>query len=105
MSLNSQVSTLCSQLFAMTKLLCVYCSSSDRIDAKYFAAAEALGAEIVARGWGLVYGGGKTGLMGAVARAVKTTRVASRKESSTVACMAGGRSAAKKRFTVLLSCT
>ena len=72
MSLNSQVSTLCSQLFAMTKLLCVYCSSSDRIDAKYFAAAEALGAEIVARGWGLVYGGGKTGLMGAVARAVKT---------------------------------
>ncbi len=26
---------------------------------------------MVARGWGLVYGGGKTGLMGAVARAVK----------------------------------
>jgi len=55
----------------MNKLLCVYCSSSDRIDAKYFALAEALGAAMVARGWGLVYGGGKTGLMGAVARAVK----------------------------------
>lgn len=55
----------------MTKLLCVYCSSSDRIDAKYFAAAEALGTEMVERGWGLVYGGGKTGLMGAVARSVK----------------------------------
>src|SRR6188472_1380277 len=55
----------------MTKLLCVYCSSSDRIDQKYFAAANALGAEMVTRGWGLVYGGGKTGLMGAVARAVK----------------------------------
>ena len=55
----------------MTKLLCVYCSSSDRLDAKYYAAATELGHELVARGWGLVYGGGKTGLMGAVARAVK----------------------------------
>lgn len=55
----------------MSKLLCVYCSSSDRLDAKYFSAAEELGREMVARGWGLVYGGGKTGLMGAVARTVK----------------------------------
>jgi len=56
----------------MTKLLCVYCSSSDRLDAKYFAAAEAFGRAMAARGWGLVYGGGRTGLMGAVARAVKS---------------------------------
>ena len=55
----------------MPKLLCVYCSSSDRLDPKYFAAAEAFGRAMTARGWGLVYGGGKTGLMGAVARAVK----------------------------------
>jgi uncharacterized protein (TIGR00730 family) len=55
----------------MTKLLCVYCSSSDRLDPKYVAAAEELGRELVGRGWGLVYGGGKTGLMGAVARAAK----------------------------------
>lgn len=55
----------------MQKLLCVYCASSDRIDPKYAAAAEELGREIVARGWGLVYGGGKTGLMGAVARGTK----------------------------------
>jgi hypothetical protein len=55
----------------MTKLLCVYCSSSDRIDAKYAAAADQLGQQMVAQGWGLVYGGGKTGLMGAVARSVK----------------------------------
>ena len=55
----------------MAKLLCVYCASSDRIDPKYTAAATALGHELVKRGWGLVYGGGKTGLMGAVARAVK----------------------------------
>jgi uncharacterized protein (TIGR00730 family) len=56
----------------MQKLLCVYCSSSDRLDPKYAAAAEELGRELVARGFGLVYGGGKTGLMGAVARAVKS---------------------------------
>jgi len=56
---------------AMPKLLCVYCSSSDRLDPKYAAAAAELGRDMVARGWGLVYGGGKTGLMGAVARAVK----------------------------------
>ena len=55
----------------MPKLLCVYCSSSDRLDPKYAAAAEELGHALVARGFGLVYGGGKTGLMGAVARAVK----------------------------------
>jgi uncharacterized protein (TIGR00730 family) len=55
----------------MAKLLCVYCSSSDRLDPKYGAAATELGQELVRRGWGLVYGGGKTGLMGAVARAVK----------------------------------
>ena len=55
----------------MTKLLCVYCSSSDRLDPKYYAAAAELGREIVTHGWGLVYGGGKTGIMGAVARAVK----------------------------------
>ncbi len=55
----------------MSKTLCVYCSSSDRLDAKYFTAAEALGRSMVARGWGLVYGGGRTGLMGAVARTVK----------------------------------
>ncbi len=55
----------------MQKLLCVYCASSDRLDPKYAAAAEQLGRELVARGWGLVYGGGKTGLMGATARAVK----------------------------------
>jgi len=55
----------------MPKLLCVYCSSSDRLDPKFAAVATELGRALVAQGWGLVYGGGKTGLMGAVARAVK----------------------------------
>jgi hypothetical protein len=68
--LNSARSTLSSQLTFMRKLLCVYCASSDRLDPKYYAAAAELGTELVRRGWGLVYGGGKTGMMGAIARAV-----------------------------------
>ena len=55
----------------MPKLLCVYCASSDRLDPKYYAAAAELGREMVLHGWDLVYGGGRTGTMGAVARAVK----------------------------------
>ncbi len=57
----------------MTKLLCVYCSSSAWLDPKYYAAAEQLGRDMVDRGWGLVYGGGNAGLMGSVARAVKSS--------------------------------
>lgn len=53
------------------KSLCVYCSSSDRLESKYSAAAEQVGREIARRGWALVYGGGKTGLMGSVARGTK----------------------------------
>lgn len=55
----------------MPKLLCVYCSSSAELAPEYYAAAEAIGRAMPARGWGLVYGGGKIGLMGAVARGVK----------------------------------
>ncbi len=55
----------------MQKSLCVYCASSDRVDPKYFAVAAALGAAMAQRKWGLIYGGGKTGLMGTVARSVK----------------------------------
>jgi len=55
----------------MPKSLCVYCSSSDRLDPKYFAVAEALGRTLVARDWQLVYGGGNVGLMGRLAKAVK----------------------------------
>ncbi|CAM2773678.1 TIGR00730 family Rossman fold protein [Rariglobus hedericola] len=55
----------------MPKLLCVYCSSSTKIDPKYYAEGERLGRAMVAHGWGLVYGGGNVGLMGVVARSVK----------------------------------
>ncbi len=52
------------------KTICVYCSSSGRIDTRYVEAAEALGRLLAARGYALVYGGGSVGLMGTVARAV-----------------------------------
>lgn len=54
------------------KSLCVYCASSDRLEPKYAEAAAQVGAGIARRGWTLVYGGGKTGLMGAVARGAKS---------------------------------
>ena len=54
-----------------SKLLCVYCASSASLDAKYYAAAAEAGRGLVDAGWGLVYGGGNTGLMGSLARAVK----------------------------------
>jgi hypothetical protein len=46
----------------------VFCGSSDRVDAKYMEAARELGAKLVKRGWGLVYGGGSVGLMGVLSR-------------------------------------
>ena len=54
-----------------TKLLCVYCASSTRLDAKYYEAAAEVGRGMVRAGWGLIYGGGNAGLMGSVGRAVK----------------------------------
>jgi cytokinin riboside 5'-monophosphate phosphoribohydrolase len=54
------------------KSLCVYCASSDRVDPKYVDAATQVGIEAAKRRWALVYGGGKTGLMGAVARGAKS---------------------------------
>lgn len=58
---------------SMSRALCVYCSSSDRIDPAYVGVATAIGREMVQRGWSLVYGGGKVGLMGAVAKSVKAS--------------------------------
>lgn len=49
--------------------LCVFCGSSDGKRPAYLAAAEALGQALAANGVGLVYGGGRVGLMGAVANA------------------------------------
>ena len=49
--------------------LCVYCGSKSGTRPVHLELARALGAEIARRGWHLVYGGGKAGLMGAVADA------------------------------------
>lgn len=51
--------------------LCVYCGSRMGSDASYAQAAQALGAAIGQRGWQLVYGGGRVGLMGTLADAAK----------------------------------
>jgi uncharacterized protein (TIGR00730 family) len=49
--------------------IAVYCASSRRSPERFLADARVLGTEIAQRGHALVYGGGKTGLMGAVADA------------------------------------
>ncbi len=49
--------------------ICVYCGSRHGVKPAYTAAAVALGQAIGQRGWQLVYGGGKVGLMGEVADA------------------------------------
>jgi uncharacterized protein (TIGR00730 family) len=47
--------------------ICVFCGSSDAIRADYKSAARAMGRVLAERGLRLIYGGGRTGLMGAVA--------------------------------------
>ncbi len=49
--------------------ICVYCGSSGGVDEAYFEAARQVGAELANRGITVVYGGGRVGLMGAVADA------------------------------------
>jgi uncharacterized protein (TIGR00730 family) len=49
----------------------VYASSSERVDAGYMAVAAELGRSIAERGWDLVWGGGRFGLMGALSRAAR----------------------------------
>src|SRR5882757_2780063 len=50
--------------------LCVYCGSSGAVDERYREAARELGARLAAARIGLVYGGGRVGLMGLLADAV-----------------------------------
>ncbi len=52
------------------KSLCVFTGSSPGALPDYRAAAEAFGRELVTRDYGLIYGGGRVGLMGAIADAV-----------------------------------
>jgi uncharacterized protein (TIGR00730 family) len=52
------------------KSICVFCGSSDAIHADYLSAARQMGRTLAERGIRLIFGGGKTGLMGSVANGV-----------------------------------
>jgi uncharacterized protein (TIGR00730 family) len=54
----------------MMQRLCVFAGSSPGAQTEYLAAARELGAALVDRSMGLVYGGARVGLMGALADAV-----------------------------------
>lgn len=51
------------------KRIAVYCGSATPADPAFMALASSVGAALAARGIGVVYGGGRLGLMGAVADA------------------------------------
>ena len=54
------------------KRLAVYCGSATPEDPRYLTLAAAVGEELARRGIGVVYGGGKLGLMGALATGALT---------------------------------
>ena len=49
------------------KNICVYCSSSNYLDEKFYAVSQELGEKIALNGYNLVYGGTTVGMMGVVA--------------------------------------
>jgi uncharacterized protein (TIGR00730 family) len=51
------------------RAICVFCGAKTGLDPKWAQAARLVGAGIAARGWKLVYGGGRVGLMGVLADA------------------------------------
>ena len=51
--------------------ICVYGAASNEIDARYLAQGEELGRLLGEGGHRLVFGGGATGMMGAVARGTR----------------------------------
>jgi uncharacterized protein (TIGR00730 family) len=54
----------------MEQNICIYCGSAVGLDPAYAAAASRVGRALAREGFGLVYGGGRVGLMGIVADAV-----------------------------------
>ena len=51
--------------------ICVYCASSEKIDKSFLNAGERFGELLAENGHTLVFGAGKFGIMGAVARGCK----------------------------------
>jgi uncharacterized protein (TIGR00730 family) len=64
---HSTVHILCLGDEYSMKSICVFCGSSDSVHADYLTAAHLTGKILADRGIRLIYGGGKTGLMGVVA--------------------------------------
>ena len=62
------------------KSIVVYCGSSGDVSPVYLDAAREMGRSIAAAGISLVYGGGATGLMGAVANAALEGSSSSRRQ-------------------------
>jgi uncharacterized protein (TIGR00730 family) len=58
------------RFMAVLRKVCVFCGSKHGVRPDYTEAARAMGAALAAGGIGLVYGGGRVGLMGVVADAV-----------------------------------
>ena len=54
----------------MTKNICVYCSSSNYLDEKFYQIGYELGKQIAENKYNLVYGGSTCGIMGKVANGV-----------------------------------
>lgn len=52
--------------------ICIYGGASSKIDNSFISIGEELGEKLSARGHGLVFGGGRNGMMGAVARGVQS---------------------------------
>ncbi|MBR2715293.1 MAG: TIGR00730 family Rossman fold protein [Ruminococcus sp.] len=52
--------------------ICVYGAASDEIDHSYLDSAESLGQKMAKRSHSLIFGGGASGIMGAVARGMKS---------------------------------
>ena len=58
------------------KRLAVYCGSATPADPRYIEVAREVGESLARRGIGVVYGGGRLGLMGALASAALATMAA-----------------------------
>jgi uncharacterized protein (TIGR00730 family) len=62
------------------KRLAVYCGSASPADSRYVELARHVGTTLARRGIGLVYGGGRLGLMGAVASGAGSRRRSDRRD-------------------------
>ena len=72
------------------RAICVYCGSSPGNDAAYVEGGERLGSALAAAGVRLIYGGGTTGVMGAVAHGILSAGgVATRSSRKSIVCEPG----------------